>query len=330
MFHGDISTETAIGLKELQRRIAKAGIPSSKLDETLNLASWNIREFGKSKRRPESLHFIAEIIGQFDLVCIVELRDNIEELQTVLEYLGPTWRAIFSDYDMDGAGNRERLAYVYDERAVRFTGLAAEAGAPRVKNENGDYVPKITFWRSPFLVSFQAGNFDFILLSVHIRWGSSEAARRDELTLLADWVKDRVTEKSGWDKDIIVMGDFNIPSLESPLYEAVNSQGLEMIPALAKQEFGSDLAKKKRYDQILHYRTFTSAFTEAGGVVDFYENDEAIAGLYVQDPPDKQKFTFQMSDHLPIWVQLKTDTDAERLDRIIARGSMVRAGMAGG
>ena len=60
MFHGDITSQTAIGLKELQNRIRAAGVPPSKLDETLNLASWNIREFGKKKRRPESLHFIAE------------------------------------------------------------------------------------------------------------------------------------------------------------------------------------------------------------------------------------------------------------------------------
>jgi hypothetical protein len=26
-----------------------------------------------------------------------------------------------------------------------------------------------------------------------------------------------------------------------------------------------------------------------------------------------------MSDHLPIWVQLNTDTEAERLDQIIAK-----------
>jgi endonuclease/exonuclease/phosphatase family metal-dependent hydrolase len=319
MFHGDITAEVALGLKELQRRIGLAGILPSKLDETLNLASWNIREFGKKPRRNESLHFIAEIIGQFDLVCIVELRDNLEELQTVLQYLGPAWRAIFSDYDFDAGGNRERLAFVYDERAARFTGLAAEAGAPRNKNAAGEYVSEITFWRSPFLASFQAGNFDFILLSTHIRWGGDEAARVKELSLLANWVHKRVNEKYGWDKDIIVMGDFNIPSLKSPLYDAVCAEGLQMVEAIAKQDLGSNLEKNKRYDQILHYPTFTTAFAESGGVLDFYLNEESICQLYVNNPPDKGAFTYEMSDHLPVWVQLKTDTDTERLDEIIAK-----------
>lgn len=320
MFHGNISRETALGLKELQKRIQAAGIPSSKLDETLNIASWNIREFGKKQRRPESLHFIAEVIGQFDLVCIVELRDNLEELQTVLQYLGPTWRAIFSDYDLDAGGNRERLAFVYDERAVRPTGLVAEAGAPRKKNAQGEYLPAITFWRSPFMASFQAGNFDFILLSAHVRWGSNEASREQELSLLADWVDKRVNEEHGWDKDIILEGDFNISSLDSPLYQAVCSHGLKMVDAIAKKDIGSNLEKNKRYDQILHYPTFTTAFTESGGVLDFFIDEAAISKLYVQNPPTKEKFTYEMSDHLPIWVQLKTDTDAERLDQIISRG----------
>ena len=48
MNHGNISPEIAKGLKVLQARIAKAEIPSSKLDETLNMATWNIREFGKN------------------------------------------------------------------------------------------------------------------------------------------------------------------------------------------------------------------------------------------------------------------------------------------
>ena len=56
MDHGNISKEIAKGLVELQARIKKADIPSSKLDETLNIATWNIREFGKKKRKEASVH----------------------------------------------------------------------------------------------------------------------------------------------------------------------------------------------------------------------------------------------------------------------------------
>ena len=48
-------------------------------------------------------------------------------------------------------------------------------------------------------------------------------------------------------------GDFNIPSWQSPRFAALSSKGLVIPRVLAKLEFGSDLAKGKRYDRILHY-----------------------------------------------------------------------------
>ena len=78
MHHGDVSPEIAAGLLALKKRIDAAKIPPSKLDETINVAVWNIREFGKKRRTVAALHYIAEILGQFDLIALVELRDNLE------------------------------------------------------------------------------------------------------------------------------------------------------------------------------------------------------------------------------------------------------------
>jgi len=135
MHHGSISTNIAKGLKELRKRIKTAKIPSSSLDETLNLATWNIRDFGKKARKKAAIHLIAEIMGQFDLISVVEVRDNVKDLKRVMDILGPYWHAVFSDYNLDRAGNRERIAYVYDKRAVTFTGLAAEADPIRKKKK---------------------------------------------------------------------------------------------------------------------------------------------------------------------------------------------------
>jgi len=100
MNHGNISLNTAKGIKALRKRIEgqKQKIPSSKLDESLNVATWNIREFGKKRRWTESIHLIAEIISQFDLVAITELRSNLGDLRRVLDVLGPYWDVIYSDY----------------------------------------------------------------------------------------------------------------------------------------------------------------------------------------------------------------------------------------
>ena len=50
MHHGDVSPEIAAGLLALKKRIAAAKIPPSQLDQTINVAVWNIREFGKKRR----------------------------------------------------------------------------------------------------------------------------------------------------------------------------------------------------------------------------------------------------------------------------------------
>ena len=59
MFHGNLNSATALGIKELRRRIDAANIPSSRLDETIILATWNIREFGKKRRSAAAIHYIA-------------------------------------------------------------------------------------------------------------------------------------------------------------------------------------------------------------------------------------------------------------------------------
>ncbi len=75
MHHGRMSKSTAQGLKVLRKRIEATKIPSSKLEETITIATWNVREFGRSRRLKAALHRIAEIIGQFDLVAITELSE---------------------------------------------------------------------------------------------------------------------------------------------------------------------------------------------------------------------------------------------------------------
>ena len=308
----EITPQIAQGIKALRERIS---IPSSKLDETLNIATWNIREFGKKPRTDAAVFYIAEILSNFDLIAITELRENLSDLKRVMDVLGPYWKVIFSDTIMDRGGNEERIGYLYDKRAVVPTGLAAEA-TPIRKKQKGEYLPDITWWRAPYLASFRAGKFDFVLMTAHIRWDSYEN-RKKPLKMLAEWVHKRQQSTFVEDKDIIVMGDFNIPSPDDELYKVITSKGLQMPDSLAGIH-GSNLAKDKRYDQILYYRNYTKAFSDSGGVADFFCDD--WRSLFPEsDYPkmSKTKFTYELSDHLPLWVQLDTWTDDERLDQII-------------
>lgn len=97
MHHGPVSPEIAKGLLALKQRIEAAKIPPSKLDETANIAIWNIREFGKVRRTRPALHYIAEILGQFDLIALVELRDDLSDMAKVMRFLGRYWQIVYSD-----------------------------------------------------------------------------------------------------------------------------------------------------------------------------------------------------------------------------------------
>lgn len=328
MHHGDVSPRIAQGLLTLKTRIAAAKIPPSKLDETINLAVWNIREFGKARRTEAAIHYIAEILGQFDLVALVELRADLTDLCCVLPILGPSWDVVYSDWLDDGGGNKERIAFLFDRRAVTFNGLAAEVDAPRGK-KGTEYLATQSFWRPPYMCSFRSGNFDFIVIATHTRWGSSIEGRQAELQMLADWIDTRFKDKFVEDHDLIVMGDFNVPKIGDNLFKALTSCGLQVPDTLVNLRAGehviggSNLGRDARYDQILHLPTLKKRFSNAGGTLDFFGSDAGIKVLFPDTGYTRQKFSFQLSDHFPLWVQIKTDIDGERLNQIVQNGKKI-------
>lgn len=317
MHHGRLTPEIATGIKLIRRRVKAAKIPPSTLDKSVTIATWNIREFGRKRRAKAAIHYIAEILSQFDLIAITELRDNLADLERVMDILGPYWRVVHSDYRKDSAGNSERIAYLYDKRAVVFTGLAAEAEPPKKKNRTtGEWENRYAdWWRSPYMASFRAGNFDFVILAVHIRWGSSEAARVEPLRQLAEWVDKRRKDKFAKDKDIIVLGDFNIPKVDSDHFRAITSKGLRSPAAILG--IRSNLSQTATYDQILHSPTNKKRFTDNGGVVKFSQRDH---GTLFGNTVEENRFTYQMSDHLPLWLQLDVWIEDEQVEAAIARG----------
>lgn len=314
MDYSGATPDIVAGLKILRKRIEAAKIPPSKLDETINVATWNIREFGKKKREKAAIYYIAEILSQFDLIAIVELRENLSDLARVMDVLGSYWRVVFCDTLDDRGGNDERIGYLYDQRAVYFTGLAAEGDGPRTKNKStGEYVPDFNWWRKPYLASFQAGAFDFVVITTHIQWGTDKG-RTKELKEFAAWVAGLHAMDRCFDKDIIVMGDFNVPDLTGTMFKALTGTGLR-IPKALKGTPGSNLGQAKHYDQILHLAPEEKFFANCGGVLDFYAGDHKplFPGL------TKDKFTYQLSDHLPLWIQIQTDRSEYKLDQIVNR-----------
>ena len=311
-------------------------IPAKTATETLLLATWNIRDF-KDNRRDESLHYLAEIINRFDLVAVQEVGNNMEGLRKVAALLGHNWDYIVTDSTEGTAGGGERMAFIYDKCKVSFRKIAGELVLPQSKlivHED----EKLQFARTPFSVAFQAGWFKFMLVTVHIYYGKGvkeDPRRVAEIASVAKFLKDRAKKE---DENYILLGDFNIFKTNDATMKAMEKEGFYIPQAIRAHP--TDLGKSKHYDQIafkLKLDTNMTVFSEKkqhAGAFNFSETVYSLQDLdayqgyfdekYVNGKTKAQieKYyasswrTFQMSDHLPLWIELQVDFSNQYLERI--------------
>jgi endonuclease/exonuclease/phosphatase family metal-dependent hydrolase len=318
-------------LHRLRKELSEK-VPAKTAGETLLLATWNIREFG-GNRSLESLYYIAEIISRFDLVAIQEVSADLKGLEKVISLLGPSWEYIVTDSTDGSAGGGERMAFVYDKNAVKFKNMAGELVLPKEKLIDG-----LQFARTPFCAAFQANWFKFKLATVHIYYGTSSPADKRRVAEI-DSIAAYLAKRSDKEEDTyILLGDFNIVDTKGATMQALEKNGFHIPEAI--KEHPSDLGQSKHYDQIafrLSLMHKMNIFQEEKGRAGAFDFTKAVytekdLEIYQEDFPDKQikgkseteirKYylttwrTFQMSDHLPLWTQLKIDFSDEYLDTL--------------
>jgi len=234
----DARKRAAAGLLSLRRKMRKE-IPPRTVEETLLLATWNIREFGRNKmfgpRLDESIQYIAEIINHFDLVAVQEVKENLADLKKLIRVLGDWWEYIVTDVVAGAAGNTERIAFLYDTRKVRFDHVAGEVTLPEVKGK---------YWqlaRTPFICTFRTGWRRFSLVSVHIYYGESKAIdkrRLQEIDKLSAFLAEKNTRRqkddNGEPESIILLGDFNIFDTKDKTFQALKDNGFK-VPIIGKE-----------------------------------------------------------------------------------------------
>ena len=323
-----------------------APIPNRDLSSNLIIATWNLREFGGQSygiRGDEPLQYIAEIISRFDIVAIQEARKDTGILDRLRRFLGEyEWDYIVTDETSGRAGNSERLAIFFDRRKVRFTGLVGEVVLPPVDNK-----PVSQFARTPLLVGFQSGWFKFTLCTAHIIYGTSEAnneRRIEEIDALAKHLRTKMLQyrklvssdkiKHSEYENTILLGDFNIFSVEDETFKALIRNGWYVTKQLlgAYTNVGK---KKKSFDQIAFMSDAKNVeATGRCGVFNFFKllylderqsdyvkllNELPTYAGYDTDNKRLQYYrrwrTHQMSDHLPMWLELKIDFSGEYLER---------------
>jgi endonuclease/exonuclease/phosphatase family metal-dependent hydrolase len=195
------------------------------------------------------------------------------------------------------------------------------------------------FARTPFIASFQAGWMKINLATVHIYYGEGAAGiarRKEEIRRLTALLADRAMSDSDSDADsyFIVLGDFNIVTPEHDTMNALLTNDF-VVPKPLQDVPGSNVRKDKFYDQIAMWmgesrrrEKYTRLVPYRAGVFDYfnvvYRADEEEIYRPFMRKPDSDEFyssyatwrTYQMSDHLPMWVELRTDFTLEYLDEI--------------
>ena len=63
------------------------------------------------------------------------------------------------------------------------------------------------------------------------------------------------------------------------------------------------MAANKRYDQILHLPFLAERLTERAGVLDYYRGD--FRPLFPRGRMGKEELTWELSDHLPLWAEMR-------------------------
>lgn len=307
------------------RRDLAAQIKSTRKPNSLILGSWNIRHFdGGRPRLRESFHYIAEIIDHFDICAVQEVKD-IESVERLVKLLGGNWDFFINDSSGSGRGNHERMAFLYNKNRVSFRNLIGELVFPQDALPGGEQIG-----RTPFFAAFQAGWFKFTLCSSHIVFEEAQGRplREDEIGVIARLLKSRARDT---EEVHIFLGDMNIDTVADRSFQILLEEGY-IAPLFGATNLGGD----KSYDQI----TFTGPQNEARllrhGAFDWraavFRADQQDAyeatAMSIRERPDTGKpygnwareypkwCTHEMSDHLPVWIEIEVDYSDEYLETI--------------
>ena len=279
-----------------------------KAANTLLTATWNLTNFGAQNRTEDDLALMAEVISWFDLVAIQEIADSLIHLRMLMQHLPESYHVILSDT----GGNDERAGFLYDSSKVTRLELAAEVAVPpsdlrniRMRAVSGAFDG---FDRNPYVVAFRAGTLDFTAVSVHLFFGSDayydEDRRALEAYALARWADQRTRSSDAFSKNILVMGDLNLPIRDesSNVYRALKAQRL-ILPKHSTS-MGSSLKDDKHYDQVaFHAGGMQSVYTGKSGVFDF-DREPFFRAAWNIDP--SYFFTavkYHIADHRPLWAE---------------------------
>ena len=265
-----------------------SGCDSPVEKRTVDIAAWNIRLFSDKSRDSTEVKRIADVLIDYDVIALVELRDEQVLKRTVeqLESMGRQYEYLISP--PVGRHMKERFAFLFDPRFV------AVVAPGQVYDDSAD--GDDDFIRDPYFATFRAGSFDFTAIVVRVIWGKVKERQR-EIQKLADLYRS-LQHADANENDIILFGDFNRNPDDgrafAPLESIPSMDNLFDLPLTSHIKDGS------LYDNIFFQKGHAAEYTGECGIDKF---DEA-------DWQNKDWAASQaVSDRRPVWARFQMHLD---------------------
>ncbi len=268
---------------------------------TIKIASFNIEIFGDSKSRKEPvMKLLGEIIRQFDVVAIQEIRtqDDYFIQKFLRNYVNQPGKTLYDarvSRRLGRTSSTEQYAFVFNTATINIH--------PQVVFEMQDTSDALH--REPYVAMFQTKlarpdqAFTFMLMNTHI--DPDEVPQELDALYGAYQAVQRMPIGGQTEDDVILLGDFNTavpaagprtPGVSSRTLLPTDLYALSRLPGiypLIKDE-ATNTVGNRLHDNLLISRLATTEFTGRSGVFDF----PGIYGLSKENAEE-------VSDHLPVW-----------------------------
>ncbi len=246
----------------------------------VRIASFNIQVFGESKMaKPRVAALLAEIVRQFDIVAIQEIRAKQNILPQFVDQVNATGR----HYDyvigprLGRTSSKEQYAFIFDTASIEI-----DRTALYTVNDPDDLLHRepLVGW---FRVRGPAPEEAFTFSLVNIHTDPDETAT--ELDALADVF--RVVRDDGrGEDDVIILGDLNVDDRNLGRLGQI-SNITWAITGVATNTRGTKL-----YDNLVFSQLATAEYTGRWGVFDMIRQ----FNLTTEE-------ALEVSDHMPVWAE---------------------------
>lgn len=320
------------------------------------LASWNLRDFDSDKfkhgkRLDESYLYMAEIMSAFDLIALQEVNRDLSGIERLVRTMGPQWAWMASDTTEGISGNQERLAFVYNKDNIQFRNIAGEVVLPGTSDRQFARTPYV----ASFQAGWFKFNLCTTHIYFGEDSGDKFARRVKEISDLATFMRKRQEKETGdyillgdfniksqTDETMKALTDEDFTMPPDLVNANTNLKGDKPYDQLALRvknkmleigqadvfDFEKACFRTSDFDSYRPHMGKTAvnkyireAETRAKKSakkkkVQFVPFDNAKKEALTKKYYGSIWRTFQMSDHKPVWVELKVDFTNSYLDSL--------------